>query len=103
MRLVEFKCGWGLSVWTRVLLGLCDGFTEWALGGGNLAGGSDSSTCEPACTHDSWARVFLVSGTVVGVVLYTGRELRSVMNTSNPRSKVRTWSQDAFPRQNLLA
>uniref|UniRef100_A0ABI8AAA0 Phospholipid-transporting ATPase n=1 Tax=Felis catus TaxID=9685 RepID=A0ABI8AAA0_FELCA len=27
-------------------------------------------------------------GTVVGVVLYTGRELRSVMNTSNPRSKI---------------
>lgn len=32
---------------------------------------------------------FLVPGTVVGVVLYTGRELRSVMNTSDPRSKVR--------------
>lgn len=30
----------------------------------------------------------LVPGTVVGVVLYTGRELRSVMNTSDPRSKV---------------
>nr|KAF6470766.1 putative ATPase phospholipid transporting 9A (putative) [Molossus molossus] len=29
-----------------------------------------------------------VRGTVVGVVLYTGRELRSVMNTSNPRSKI---------------
>ncbi|KAF2983717.1 hypothetical protein EK904_006693 [Melospiza melodia maxima] len=28
------------------------------------------------------------AGTVVGVVLYTGRELRSVMNTSNPRSKI---------------
>ncbi|PKU35083.1 hypothetical protein llap_14614 [Limosa lapponica baueri] len=28
------------------------------------------------------------NGTVVGVVLYTGRELRSVMNTSNPRSKI---------------
>uniref|UniRef100_A0A8C6AHB2 Phospholipid-transporting ATPase n=2 Tax=Odontoceti TaxID=9722 RepID=A0A8C6AHB2_MONMO len=27
-------------------------------------------------------------GTIVGVVLYTGRELRSVMNTSNPRSKI---------------
>lgn len=30
----------------------------------------------------------VIAGTVVGVVLYTGRELRSVMNTSNPRSKV---------------
>lgn len=27
-------------------------------------------------------------GTVVGVVIYTGKELRSVMNTSNPRHKV---------------
>ncbi|XP_011833564.1 PREDICTED: probable phospholipid-transporting ATPase IIA [Mandrillus leucophaeus] len=31
---------------------------------------------------------FSILGTVVGVVLYTGRELRSVMNTSNPRSKI---------------
>uniref|UniRef100_A0A8C1KVV0 Phospholipid-transporting ATPase n=1 Tax=Cyprinus carpio TaxID=7962 RepID=A0A8C1KVV0_CYPCA len=27
-------------------------------------------------------------GTVVGVVIYTGKELRSVMNTSNPRHKI---------------
>lgn len=36
-------------------------------------------------------RYFLLSltaGTVVGVVIYTGKELRSVMNTSNPRHKV---------------
>uniref|UniRef100_A0A2K5YHC1 Phospholipid-transporting ATPase n=1 Tax=Mandrillus leucophaeus TaxID=9568 RepID=A0A2K5YHC1_MANLE len=35
-----------------------------------------------------WAGTVVASGTVVGVVLYTGRELRSVMNTSNPRSKI---------------
>ncbi|XP_065778266.1 probable phospholipid-transporting ATPase IIA isoform X1 [Muntiacus reevesi] len=35
-----------------------------------------------------WAGTVTASGTVVGVVLYTGRELRSVMNTSNPRSKI---------------
>ncbi|XP_012879818.1 PREDICTED: probable phospholipid-transporting ATPase IIA [Dipodomys ordii] len=35
-----------------------------------------------------WAGSVVASGTVVGVVLYTGRELRSVMNTSNPRSKI---------------
>uniref|UniRef100_A0A8C0SFK1 Phospholipid-transporting ATPase n=2 Tax=Canis lupus familiaris TaxID=9615 RepID=A0A8C0SFK1_CANLF len=34
-----------------------------------------------------WAGTVIASGTVVGVVLYSGRELRSVMNTSNPRSK----------------
>uniref|UniRef100_A0A8C4SHC9 P-type phospholipid transporter n=1 Tax=Erpetoichthys calabaricus TaxID=27687 RepID=A0A8C4SHC9_ERPCA len=27
-------------------------------------------------------------GTIVGVVIYTGKELRSVMNTSNPRNKI---------------
>ncbi|KAI4562801.1 hypothetical protein MJT46_011763 [Ovis ammon polii x Ovis aries] len=35
-----------------------------------------------------WAGTVTASGTVVGVVLYTGRELRSVMNTANPRSKI---------------
>ncbi|GAB1287249.1 Phospholipid-transporting ATPase [Apodemus speciosus] len=35
-----------------------------------------------------WAGTVIASGTVVGVVLYTGRELRSVMNTSDPRSKI---------------
>uniref|UniRef100_A0A8C0LEZ0 Phospholipid-transporting ATPase n=1 Tax=Canis lupus dingo TaxID=286419 RepID=A0A8C0LEZ0_CANLU len=35
-----------------------------------------------------WAGTVIASGTVVGVVLYSGRELRSVMNTSNPRSKI---------------
>ncbi|KAH0619162.1 hypothetical protein JD844_018895, partial [Phrynosoma platyrhinos] len=35
-----------------------------------------------------WASTVIASGTIVGVVLYTGRELRSVMNTSNPRSKI---------------
>ncbi|KAL7985576.1 hypothetical protein Chor_004146 [Crotalus horridus] len=35
-----------------------------------------------------WASTVIASGTVVGVVLYTGQELRSVMNTSNPRSKI---------------
>ncbi|XP_019496467.1 PREDICTED: probable phospholipid-transporting ATPase IIA [Hipposideros armiger] len=38
-----------------------------------------------------WAGTVIASGTVVGVVLYTGRELRSVMNTSNPRSKLQQW------------
>uniref|UniRef100_A0A6Q2XNT6 Phospholipid-transporting ATPase n=1 Tax=Esox lucius TaxID=8010 RepID=A0A6Q2XNT6_ESOLU len=35
-----------------------------------------------------WASTVIASGTVVGVVVYTGKELRSVMNTSNPRHKV---------------
>ncbi|CAJ0585807.1 unnamed protein product, partial [Mesorhabditis spiculigera] len=35
-----------------------------------------------------WSNTVLASGTAVGVVVYTGRETRSVMNTTLPESKV---------------
>jgi len=35
-----------------------------------------------------WANTVLASGTAIGLVLYTGRETRSVMNTSFPKTKV---------------
>lgn len=35
-----------------------------------------------------WANSVIASGTAVGVVIYTGSETRSVMNTSQPASKV---------------
>uniref|UniRef100_A0A9J2PBC9 Phospholipid-transporting ATPase n=1 Tax=Ascaris lumbricoides TaxID=6252 RepID=A0A9J2PBC9_ASCLU len=35
-----------------------------------------------------WANTVLASGRVIGVVVYTGRETRSVMNTTLPESKV---------------
>lgn len=35
-----------------------------------------------------WANTVIASGTAVGIVIYTGRETRSVMNNSEPRSKV---------------
>ncbi|XP_015780341.1 PREDICTED: probable phospholipid-transporting ATPase IIB, partial [Acropora digitifera] len=34
-----------------------------------------------------WANTVIASGTAVGVVIYTGSETRSVMNTSNPETK----------------
>ena len=34
-----------------------------------------------------WANTVLASGTALGLVVYTGRETRSVMNNSAPRSK----------------
>ncbi|XP_005866283.2 PREDICTED: probable phospholipid-transporting ATPase IIA isoform X1 [Myotis brandtii] len=50
---------------------------------------SDPSISESLSIENAlWAGTVIASGTVVGVVLYTGRELRSVMNTSNPRSKI---------------
>ncbi len=35
-----------------------------------------------------WSNTVIASGTVTGLVLYTGRETRSVMNTSVPATKV---------------
>lgn len=35
-----------------------------------------------------WANCVVASGTALGVVVYTGCETRSVMNNSQPRSKV---------------
>ncbi|KAM4685340.1 putative phospholipid-transporting ATPase IIB isoform 3-T3 [Amazona ochrocephala] len=35
-----------------------------------------------------WASTVVASGTVIGVVIYTGKETRSVLNTSNPKNKV---------------
>ncbi|EFP01045.1 hypothetical protein GCK72_001413 [Caenorhabditis remanei] len=35
-----------------------------------------------------WANTVVASGTAVGIVVYTGRETRSVMNTTLPESKV---------------
>ncbi|XP_075389211.1 putative phospholipid-transporting ATPase IIB isoform X2 [Tenrec ecaudatus] len=35
-----------------------------------------------------WASTVVASGTVIGVVIYTGKETRSVMNTSHPKNKI---------------
>ncbi|XP_059974535.1 probable phospholipid-transporting ATPase IIB isoform X3 [Mesoplodon densirostris] len=35
-----------------------------------------------------WASTVVASGTIIGVVIYTGKETRSVMNTSHPKNKV---------------
>jgi len=35
-----------------------------------------------------WANTVVASGTALGLVIYTGSESRSVMNTSQPKSKV---------------
>ena len=35
-----------------------------------------------------WANTVVASGTALGLVIYTGPETRSVMNTSQPKSKV---------------
>ncbi|MCP9261064.1 putative phospholipid-transporting ATPase IIB [Dirofilaria immitis] len=51
---------------------------------------SDDSTQDGSLNVENvlWANTVLASGRVVGVVVYTGRETRSVMNTTLPESKV---------------
>ncbi|XP_067888576.1 probable phospholipid-transporting ATPase IIB isoform X2 [Heterodontus francisci] len=50
---------------------------------------SDPSIHESLGTENTlWASTVVASGTVIGVVIYTGKETRSVMNTSNPKNKV---------------
>uniref|UniRef100_A0A8B9HVU4 Phospholipid-transporting ATPase n=1 Tax=Astyanax mexicanus TaxID=7994 RepID=A0A8B9HVU4_ASTMX len=51
--------------------------------------------CDPPI-HESlsientlWASTVVASGTVIGVVIYTGKETRSVLNTSQSKNKVR--------------
>ncbi|KAI5608017.1 putative phospholipid-transporting ATPase IIB isoform X2, partial [Silurus asotus] len=50
--------------------------------------------CDPP-VHESlgientlWASTVVASGTVIGVVIYTGKEMRSVLNTSQSKNKV---------------
>lgn len=51
---------------------------------------SDSAVTEESLSIENtlWANTVVASGTALGLVIYTGRETRSVMNTSQPKSKV---------------
>ncbi|KAG7233695.1 hypothetical protein INR49_006676, partial [Caranx melampygus] len=42
-----------------------------------------------------WASTVVASGTVIGVVIYTGKETRSVLNTSYAKNKVNTSSSSS--------
>ena len=49
----------------------------------------DNTANEPLTIENTlWANTVVASGTALGLVIYTGRESRSVMNTSQPKSKV---------------
>ncbi|KAI1902011.1 hypothetical protein AGOR_G00040320 [Albula goreensis] len=50
---------------------------------------SDPSVHESLCIDNTlWASTVVASGTVIGVVIYTGKETRSVLNTSHANNKV---------------
>ena len=44
-----------------------------------------------------WANTVVASGTALGLVIYTGMDTRSVMNTSQPKSKVSNLFFFSFP------
>jgi len=48
-----------------------------------------SAIAEPLSIDNAlWADTVVASGSVIAVVLHTGKHTRSVMNTSNPGTKV---------------
>lgn len=48
-----------------------------------------SALAEPLTVDNAlWANTVLASGTAIGVVVYTGKDTRAVMNTSQPDSKI---------------
>ncbi|VDD86147.1 unnamed protein product, partial [Enterobius vermicularis] len=57
---------------------------------GTFKVGSEDSTQDGSLNVENvlWANTVLASGQAVGLVVYTGRETRSVMNTTLPESKV---------------
>lgn len=60
---------------------------------GNLTIGSSSSPTDRTIIplgvdNVLWANTVLAAGSAVGMVVYTGRETRASMNTSEPETKV---------------
>ncbi|XP_055382006.1 probable phospholipid-transporting ATPase IIA isoform X2 [Condylostylus longicornis] len=48
----------------------------------------EGEECSLNVENTLWANTVVAAGTATGIIIYTGRETRSVMNNSSPRSKV---------------
>jgi len=62
-------------------------------GGGGVLEGDEpivpaSTVVSLTAENMLWANTVLAAGQAVGLVVYTGRETRAVMNTSHPETKV---------------
>ncbi|XP_065178870.1 probable phospholipid-transporting ATPase IIB isoform X2 [Sycon ciliatum] len=51
-------------------------------------GGSTAQRLPLNIEHTMWTNTVVASGTAVGLVMYTGHETRSAMNTSTPQTKI---------------
>lgn len=67
-----------------------DSPVEWPDGTGNrpMALSPQPQVTPLTTDHVLWANTVLAAGRAIGMVVYTGRETRSVMNTSHPQTKV---------------
>lgn len=57
------------------------------VGKATLSAGEEESVEAVSVEQTAWAGTVVATGTVVGMVLYTGAETRAALNTSAPRSK----------------
>lgn len=57
-------------------------------GGEDLALAAQPQVTPLSVDHMLWANTVLAAGRAIGMVVYTGRETRTVMNTSHPQTKV---------------
>lgn len=56
---------------------------------GNFCSGEKAEDVEPLTLENTlWSNTVLASGTVIGLVIYTGKETKSVLNTSAPGTKI---------------
>lgn len=54
-----------------------------------------SETSHPLTVENVlWANTVLAAGSAVGLVVYTGKETRAVLNTSEPETKMGTLEQE---------
>ncbi|KAJ8333513.1 hypothetical protein SKAU_G00415210 [Synaphobranchus kaupii] len=65
---------------------------------------SDPSIHESLCIENTlWASTVVASGTVIGVVVYTGKETRSVLNTSHAKNKIHSSQGTQVPKTHTTA
>lgn len=57
-------------------------------------GVSEESSTPLSVENVLWANTVLAAGTAIGLVVYTGKETRAVLNTSEPETKMGTLEQE---------
>ena len=62
----------------------------------------ENKTQEPLNIENTlWSNTVLANGTAIGCIIYTGRDTRSVMNTSQPSAKVCIKKKKKLSKKNI--